>query len=127
MALVVKDEGKIGLHLTTSKTIDLKDQRENARPKHFSGYMETNNININIKLAFVTKCPTDSLPNCFSAQMVNETKTIRKQHRTHSHMNCPLSSTPRDPYRTEAPAPLTYTPKPRYIPLNSHRWLHKKK
>ena len=46
MALVVKDEGKIGLHLTTSTTIDLKDQRENARPKYFSGYMETNNFNI---------------------------------------------------------------------------------
>ena len=50
MALVVKDEGKIGLHLTTSKTIDLKDQRENARPKYFSGYMETNNINANINI-----------------------------------------------------------------------------
>ena len=31
----MKDEGKIGLHLTTSTTIDLKDQRENARPKYF--------------------------------------------------------------------------------------------
>ena len=46
----MKDEGKIGLHLTTSTTIDLKDQRENARPKYFSGYMETNNINVNINI-----------------------------------------------------------------------------
>ena len=46
----MKDEGKIGLHLTTSTTIDLKDQRENARPKYFSGYMENNNINVNINI-----------------------------------------------------------------------------
>ena len=89
----------------------------------------------NVRLAFVTKCPAVSLPTCLTAQMVNKNRAIRKHRWTHSHMNWPLSTldfpsltqllSHVHPYRTVAPAHLTYTPKPRYIPLNAPRWLPK--